>query len=72
MKWNELRKIAEAHGWRLWRNGSSHDIYRHPDKKEVLLIGRHGKEEIKNGTFNKLKKQIGFDPDLHSAKNNAR
>jgi predicted RNA binding protein YcfA (HicA-like mRNA interferase family) len=25
-----------------------------------LLIGRHGKEEIKNGTFYKIKKQIGF------------
>lgn len=60
MKWNELRKIAENYGWRLLRNGSSHDIYAHPDKPGRLLIGRHGKEEIKNGTFNALKKQIGF------------
>ena len=60
MKWNELRRIAEANGWKLFRNGSKHDIYRHPEKEEVIVIGRHGKEEIKNGTFNKLKKQIGF------------
>ena len=60
MKWNELRKIAEAHGWRLIRNGSNHDIYGHPDKAYRIQIGRHGKEEIKKGTFNKLKKQIGF------------
>ena len=62
MKWNELRKIAEAKGWRLYRNGGNHDIYCHPDKPkdEVIYIGRHGKEEIKNGTFQKLKKQIGF------------
>lgn len=60
MKWNELRKIAEANGWRLYRNGSSHDIYYHPEKTYRIQIGRHGKEEIKNGTFHKLKKQIGF------------
>jgi len=60
MKWNELRRIAEANGWKLFRNGSNHGIYRHPEKEEVIVIGRHGKEEIKNGTFNKLKKQIGF------------
>ena len=60
MKWNELRKIAEAYGWRLVRHGSNHDVYGHPDKVYRIQIGRHGKEEIKNGTFNKLKKQIGF------------
>lgn len=60
MKWNELRKIAEAHGWRLLRNGANHDVYQHPDKPYRIEIGRHGKEEIKNGTFHKLKKQIGF------------
>lgn len=60
MKWNELRRIAEKKGWILFRNEANHDIYKHPEKDEVLQIGRHGKEEIKNGTFNKLKKQIGF------------
>lgn len=60
MKWNELRKIAEANGWVLWRHGANHDIYRHPDRDYPIQIGRHGKEEIKSGTFNKLKKQIGF------------
>lgn len=60
MKWNELRKIAETNGWYLWRHGANHDIYRHPDKSYPIQIGRHGTEEIKNGTFNKLKKQIGF------------
>lgn len=60
MKWNELKKIAQKQGWYLYRNGSNHDIYRHKDKDYPILIGRHGKEEIKKGTFNKLKKQIGF------------
>ena len=62
MKWNELKRIAEAKGWRLYRNGSNHDVYRHPDKPESgnIYIGRHGKEEIRPGTFDRLKKQIGF------------
>ncbi|HOF99320.1 MAG TPA: type II toxin-antitoxin system HicA family toxin [Paludibacteraceae bacterium] len=60
MKWNELRRIAEKNGWYLYRNGSRHDIYRHLEKDYPIQIGRHGSEEIKTGTFNKLKKQIGF------------
>jgi len=60
MKWNELRRIAEKKGWQLFRNGANHDIYKHPEKEDFILIGRHGKEEIKKGTFNKLKKQIDF------------
>ncbi len=60
MTWNELRKIAEAKGWVLKRHGSRHDIYCHPDKDGFIQIGRHGKEEIRNGTCAKLKKDIGF------------
>lgn len=60
MKWNELRRIAEKHGWYLWRDGARHDIYRHPEKDFEIQIGRHGSEEIKTGLFHKLKKQIGF------------
>jgi len=62
MKWNELRRIAEKRGWKLERNGASHDIYLHPErpKDDILYLGRHGAEEIRKGTFQKLKKQIGF------------
>jgi predicted RNA binding protein YcfA (HicA-like mRNA interferase family) len=60
MKWSEMRRIAESHGWYLWRNGANHDIYRHPEKKGIMQIARHGSDEIRVGTFNKLKKQIGF------------
>ncbi len=60
MKWSELTKIIKKRGWYLYRNGSNHDIYRHPDSKEQIVIGRHGKEEIKNGTFNALKRIIGL------------
>ncbi|HIZ15074.1 MAG TPA: type II toxin-antitoxin system HicA family toxin [Candidatus Tidjanibacter faecipullorum] len=60
MKWNELRRLAEKHGWYLWRSGANHDIYRHKEKKFEIQIGRHGSQEIPKGTFAKLKRQIGF------------
>lgn len=60
MKWNELRKIAESHGWEIARHGSEHDLYGHPDKKFKIAIARHGAKEVPTGTFSKLKKQIGF------------
>lgn len=62
MKWNELRRIAEERGWRLFKHGARHDLYRHPEHPElgILTIGRHGSEEVKNGTCNKIRKQIGF------------
>lgn len=60
MKWNELRKIAEKHGWYLHRNGKKHDQYRHPNSPYQIQIGRHGKEEIAKGTYEDLKRKIGF------------
>ena len=60
MKWSELRRIAEQNGWYFSRNGANHDIYSHPEKSYAIHIGRHKSEEVKKGTYNKLKKQIGF------------
>ena len=60
MKWAELRRIAEDKGWYLYRNGANHDIYRHKEKEFTILISRHKSEEIRKGTFNDLKKNIGF------------
>ena len=60
MKWSEIRKIAEQSGWYFVRHGANHDIYRHQEKDFPILIGRHKSEEIKKGTYNDLKKQIGF------------
>ncbi|HHU35042.1 MAG TPA: type II toxin-antitoxin system HicA family toxin [Bacteroidetes bacterium] len=60
MKWSELRRIAEKSGWSLFRRGKKHDIYFHPEKDYFIQLGRHGKEEVKDGIYNKLRKQIGF------------
>lgn len=60
MKYKEFIKIAEAHGWRFWKSGGRHDKYRHPTRKDILVIPRHGSQEIPDGLFSKLKKQVGF------------
>lgn len=59
MKWSELKKLAIRNGWKLKRHGSCHDIYCHPDKDYFIEIGRHESEEVKNGTYAKIKNQIG-------------
>lgn len=62
MKWNEVRKIAESKGWELSKHGARHDQYTHPKrpKYDVLIIGRHGSQEVAPGTLNKIRKQVGF------------
>lgn len=60
MKWSEVRKIIEKRGWYLWREGTKHDIYRHPDFKEPLLVERHQSQEVRKGLLNKIRKQVGF------------
>lgn len=60
MKWSELKKKAIENGWYFVEHGKKHDIYEHAEKDFPLLIERHGSQEVKNGIYQKLKKQIGF------------
>ncbi|MBQ6156358.1 MAG: type II toxin-antitoxin system HicA family toxin [Bacteroidales bacterium] len=60
MKWNELKKLAEASGWYLLKHGKKHDIYVHPTNRNRLVIGIHGSEEVPVGTCMKLIKQMGI------------
>ena len=60
MKWNELKAIATKKGWFFVRYGKKHDVYLHPNRKDVLYIERHGSQEIRPGLYKRLKKQVGF------------
>ncbi|MBO4571299.1 MAG: type II toxin-antitoxin system HicA family toxin [Bacteroidales bacterium] len=60
MKWNEMRRLAEDNAWYLYRRGANHGIYRYDGRTDIVVISRHGSEEIKTGTFNKLRRQISF------------
>lgn len=59
MKWKELIKIATDKGFRFSAHGKKHDIYTN-EKGDLLIVERHGSQEIRKGLMNKLKKQIGF------------
>lgn len=60
MKWKELIKIAEAHGYEFAGHGKKHDKYYNPTTGDFILIERHGSQEVRKGLMMKLKKQIGF------------
>ncbi|MDE5644031.1 MAG: type II toxin-antitoxin system HicA family toxin [Muribaculaceae bacterium] len=60
MKWSELIKIAEAHGYKFVGHGKKHDRYRNPETGDTIMVERHGSQEIRKGLYLSLKKRIGF------------
>lgn len=60
MKWKELIKIAEAHGYQFKSHGKKHDRYYNPEKDDEILVERHGSQEVRKGLLMALKKRIGF------------
>lgn len=60
MKWKELIKIAEAHGYRLVKHGKKHDRYYNAETGDEILVERHGSQEVRKGLMMVLKKRIGF------------
>ena len=60
MKWNELKRIAIAHGFRFYKGLNEHDLYINEETKKVIMLERHWTQEVRKGLMNKLKKDIGF------------
>lgn len=60
MKWNELIKIAEQHGYQFAGHGKKHDRYYNPTTGDTIMVERHGSQEIRKGLMLALKKRIGF------------
>jgi len=57
---NELLKLLRKDGWYIHRNGSNHDLYRHPTKTGQLTVPRHGSKEMANGTYSSILKAAGL------------
>ena len=55
----------ERHGWALKRTTrSSHFIYAHPDKPDVILsVPVHGNRDLKKGLLHSLLKDAGLSED---------
>lgn len=60
MKWNELRRIALAKGFRFYKNLKGHELYINETTNKVIMLERHGSQEVGTKLMHKLKKDIGF------------
>ena len=60
MKAKDVVRILEKDGWTLERQKGSHKIFKHLNKKGILIVPDHGKEDIKLGTLNAILKQAGL------------
>ena len=60
MKWNELKKIAIKNGFKFHKSLNGHDLYLNEETGKVIMLERHGSQEVRNGLMHKLKKEIGF------------
>lgn len=60
MKWNELKKIAIENGFKFYKSLKGHDLYINEKTNKIIMLERHGSQEIRKGLMCKLKKEIGF------------
>jgi predicted RNA binding protein YcfA (HicA-like mRNA interferase family) len=59
MKFSELYKLLEKHGWEK-REGKRHAKYVHPEFRDFIPVGRHPGREVPTGTLNKILKSAGL------------
>lgn len=59
MKYNELVKLLKSNGCSFYRNGANHEIWVNK-KGQKFPIGRHGTQEVAEGTLRKILKQAGI------------
>ena len=60
MKWNELKRIAIATGFRINKYLTGHDLYINEETNKIVMLERHGSQEVRTKLMHKLKKDIGF------------
>lgn len=62
MKYRDLVKLIEAHGWYFYRHGKGdHLIYRHPTRPGNVVVAGGGKmnQDVPTGTLNAVLRQAG-------------
>ena len=60
MTTSEFVRILKKQGVRLKIHGSRHDVYWNPKTGACAQIPRHRSQEIKTGTMEKIKKDLGI------------
>ena len=46
MKWNELKRIAIAHGFQFYKGLKGHDLYINRETKKTIMLERHWSQEV--------------------------
>jgi predicted RNA binding protein YcfA (HicA-like mRNA interferase family) len=59
VRFAELRRFVEKHGWTLIRIRGSHHVFQKPDGSSYSIPVHHGK--VKPAYVREVKKQIGED-----------
>jgi len=61
VKHRDIIKIIENDGWYLKRTNGSHNIYKHPIKRGIVVVAYHGTKDIPEGTVKSILKQAGLE-----------
>ena len=60
MKYSELKVLLRRNGCYVQSEGARHENWFSPITKKVFQVGRHNKEDVKNGTLNRILKDAGL------------
>ncbi len=60
MKIKEVIEKIEKEGWYLAITKGSHRQYKHPNKKGLVTISGHLRDDLAKGTLNSILKQSGL------------
>lgn len=60
MKADDLIKLLEKNGWQFVRQRGSHQIYKHEDYPNIIVVPNHGKKDLGSGLLNKIMKDAGL------------
>ncbi len=56
----ELIRLLKKHGCKFVSHNSRHDAYYSPITGATIMVGRHGKEEVRKGTAERILKDAGI------------
>lgn len=60
MKYSELKRLLKKEGCYCYEQGANHEKWINPKTNAITAIGRHDKQEVKNGTLNAILKDLNL------------
>jgi predicted RNA binding protein YcfA (HicA-like mRNA interferase family) len=60
MKCSELKKILQQNGCYKENEGRKHENWYSPKTGKIFQVGRHGSQDVKKGTLNRILTDAGI------------